>query len=225
MSIQRELRATAWRRTWTTGWAILTGLGLFFSLMEVALGSSWPAALRGQLLRFELWLPAVPLLLWISRRYWWTRNEWPRTLGIHCVIAPLASALHTLVYLPLNSLLAGRAILYPTSLRPALGSWLLGLFIFGVAATIIAAGDYRLRWQSEQLRAAQLEAQLARAELAALRMQLEPHFLFNTLNGIHTLILEEPVLARRMLVHLSDLLRSTLSASAEAKVSLAEELE
>ncbi len=73
-------------------------------------------------------------------------------------------------------------------------------------------------------RSAQLEAQLAQASLAALRMQLHPHFLFNTLHAISELIHENPAAAERMIVRLSDFLRLTLDQAAAAQVPLRQEL-
>ena len=77
----------------------------------------------------------------------------------------------------------------------------------------------------QEQRTAALASQLVQAELRALRMQLQPHFLFNTLHAITVLITEQPARARRMLVLLGDLLRSTLVADGEPEVPLARELE
>jgi LytS/YehU family sensor histidine kinase len=76
------------------------------------------------------------------------------------------------------------------------------------------------------LRASQLEAQLAQAQLQMLKMQLQPHFLFNTLNGITGLVRDnDNAAAVQMLVGLSDLLRQTLDNAGKQEVRLSEELE
>ncbi|HEX6588166.1 MAG TPA: histidine kinase [Longimicrobiales bacterium] len=75
------------------------------------------------------------------------------------------------------------------------------------------------------LRASRLESQLADARLEVLRGQLQPHFLFNTLNAVSALIDEDPREARRMLTRLSDLLRMALDAMAQPEISLAREIE
>jgi two-component system, LytTR family, sensor kinase len=82
-----------------------------------------------------------------------------------------------------------------------------------------------LDFQGERTRACDLERQLAVSRLDALRMQLHPHFLFNTLHTITGLIAEQPATARRMVISLGDLLRFTLNDTSGSFRSLAEELE
>src|SRR5205085_8739221 len=74
-------------------------------------------------------------------------------------------------------------------------------------------------------RAAQLEAKLAIAQLQVLKMQLQPHFLFNTLNAISALIHQDVELADRMIARLGELLRSTLDTAGTQEVALRQELE
>jgi LytS/YehU family sensor histidine kinase len=101
-------------------------------------------------------------------------------------------------------------------------------FEFLLYFAILGAGylvHYRTRYRSNALRTAQLEAQLAQAHLDALRVQLQPHFLFNTLHAISALMDEDLEQARRMLVRLGDLLRMTLETQGTHEVSLQQELE
>lgn len=79
--------------------------------------------------------------------------------------------------------------------------------------------------RQRELRAVQLETQLVRAQLNVLRMQIQPHFLFNTLNAISQLFHEDPDAAERMMARLGDLLRITLERGGEQEVTLAEELD
>ena len=85
--------------------------------------------------------------------------------------------------------------------------------------------DYYRKYRERELQATQLEAQLAQAQLDSLRMQLHPHFLFNTLNGIVGLVRDNKNQAAvNMLVGLSDLLRHALEHSNEQEIELKEEL-
>lgn len=88
-----------------------------------------------------------------------------------------------------------------------------------------AAVRWNRRWREESLRNAQLGEDLARASLQALRAQLNPHFLFNALNSVVTLIGRDPGAAERMTVRLSDLLRATLAAGDVQEFALEQELE
>ncbi|HZS06537.1 MAG TPA: histidine kinase [Blastocatellia bacterium] len=87
------------------------------------------------------------------------------------------------------------------------------------------ATDYYRRYQSRELQASNLEARLVRAQLDALRMQLHPHFLFNTLNSVSVLMRRDIEAADRMLLQLSSLLRVTLAGNAAHEIKLRQELE
>lgn len=103
--------------------------------------------------------------------------------------------------------------------------WFVNQFI--IAAAILAAGLARHYFRREEARrgeAIRLQAQLADARLAALRSQLDPHFLFNTLHAVSALVERDPRGVRRMIARLSELLRATLEGSREQEVPLAEEL-
>ncbi len=80
------------------------------------------------------------------------------------------------------------------------------------------------RDRDRQLVAAQLESQLARAQLRVLEMQVQPHFLFNALNGIGVLVREDPERATRMITRLSEFVRMALDRSGVQEISLREEL-
>ncbi|MCI0417983.1 MAG: histidine kinase, partial [Acidobacteria bacterium] len=85
--------------------------------------------------------------------------------------------------------------------------------------------DYHRKFREREKRAVQLEAQLVQAQLQALKMQLHPHFLFNTLHSISALLHEDLDAADRMIARLGDFLRLTLENSGEHEVTLQRELE
>lgn len=84
--------------------------------------------------------------------------------------------------------------------------------------------DYYRRYKESELEAANLQIELSQAQLHALRMQINPHFLFNTLNSISALMYEDLKAANLMLVRLSELLRMTLSQDTVQEILLVEEL-
>ena len=86
------------------------------------------------------------------------------------------------------------------------------------------AFDYYHRYQEGQLRASKLETELAQSQLAALKMQLHPHFLFNTLHSISALMREDVEAADQMIARLGEFLRMTLRNSGEQETTLEQEL-
>jgi two-component system, LytTR family, sensor kinase len=96
--------------------------------------------------------------------------------------------------------------------------------VFGGVLSVGVARDYFRRYQRRLEESARLRAQLAEARLTALQNQLNPHFLFNTLNAVATLVDRDPRGVRRMIARLSDLLRATLEPSAEQEAPLAREM-
>ena len=96
-----------------------------------------------------------------------------------------------------------------------------------IAAGVLAAGiarDVSLRYRARKEQAVRLQAQLAEARLDALRRQLDPHFLFNTLNAVSALVERDPRGVRRMIARLSELLRHSMEGSDAAEIPLEREL-
>jgi LytS/YehU family sensor histidine kinase len=96
---------------------------------------------------------------------------------------------------------------------------------YAAIVSVWYAFDYYDRFRERERQAAELEAHLAQARLQALKTQLHPHFLFNTLNGIAALIYEDPKAAHRMLARLSELLRISFQDVGAQEVPLRCELE
>ena len=109
--------------------------------------------------------------------------------------------------------------------RHAMGFLPMNLAVYGaLVAGTLAWDNWRLSARREQT-AAQLAAELTRAELAALRSKIQPHFLFNALHGISSVMDTDVGTARRMMVALSHMLRTSLSAGGEPLVPLEQELQ
>jgi two-component system, LytTR family, sensor kinase len=99
------------------------------------------------------------------------------------------------------------------------------MVVYGLIVGVWQAYHSQRRYLSAELRMERLERSFSEARLNGLRMQLDPHFLFNALNTISAQLEREPRLARKMIEHLGDLLRLSLSSQSRSVVSLAEELE
>jgi LytS/YehU family sensor histidine kinase len=106
-----------------------------------------------------------------------------------------------------------------------LGRLSVGLVTYAAVVAVASAMEYQRRLRDEVVRGAQLQRDLSEAQVQAIKMLVQPHFLFNTLHAVNVLIEKEPAAATRMVTRLGDLLRHTLSRTAVAEVPLRAELE
>jgi two-component system LytT family sensor kinase len=179
-----------------------------------------------------LWMLATPPLFWMTSRYSLEREQRVPTIVFHLIAAlALAFAIDALggwvrrEFVPPPILPPGRV---PRE-RPFWGVTRARLLNdYTIALAIIVAGvarDYFARYQRRLEESTRLRAQLVEARLAALQSQLNPHFLFNTLNAISALVDLDPKGVRRMIARLGELLRATLEPSSEPETPLSRELE
>jgi LytS/YehU family sensor histidine kinase len=118
-----------------------------------------------------------------------------------------------------------RAVLVGGRLAFGLGNVYMAVLVYWAIVAAVQYADQRQLVRARELRASQLETELARAQVDALRMQLHPHFLFNTLNAISGLMREDVEAADAMLTQLSELLRATLQTEGRQRVPLSEEMQ
>src|SRR5262249_3459464 len=100
----------------------------------------------------------------------------------------------------------------------------MAILIYWILIAAVQFAEQRRVSQAREVRASQLQTELARAEVEALKMQLHPHFLFNTLNAISGLMREDVEAADLMLTQLGELLRTTLEPEGRPEVPLADEI-
>jgi two-component system, LytTR family, sensor kinase len=189
---------------------------------QVTWGDIWLRALVEDVATVLAWTLLTPVVLALARRFPIRRGVRARHLAIHAAAALVLASVeigfdfwvstYTYVYGPFWPRH------YWISLHYELMSY----------AGVVAAGhamDVYRRFRERELQAAQLEGQLARAHLHALEMQLQPHFLFNTLNSISELVHDDPTAAELMVAQLGDLLRMTMAGDGRQEVPLSRELE
>src|SRR5262249_11177201 len=177
-----------------------------------------------------LWFALSPLIFSITRRFRVRRDNWNDTVLLQILSCFFISILHRAVYLLVGWMLHVTFYNEFTSLSDLYRFLFLfnlptGFLSYGTIFLICVAFDYYNRYLEEEVKAAALKAQLAEAQLQALKMQLQPHFLFNTLNSISALLDEDVDAADEMLARLGDFLRMTLENSGAQTVTLQEELE
>ncbi len=156
-----------------------------------------------------------------------TSNFSPKALSIHVLIGSVLGIVHLLL---LGSPLAGWSLhVYVPSKWSSLfnaNRFGIELLLYGVVVGIATIAQFQLRAQRDAMKSLELQKQLSTAHLRALQMQLEPHFLFNTLNAITTLVeLGRQNEAAKMLSHLNAMLKSTLTRTTPEKIPLSQELE
>lgn len=181
---------------------------------------------------------AVEWLWWgcIAAWMWWAAQRWPSILTfspqailLHVALGCLLATSH-LSLLQQTLLFADRhwqdwGTAYATLNYVNISRFGLDLLLYGFVFGISGLLHLQSRAQREAIRALKLEKQLSQAQLSALQMQMEPHFLFNTLNAVTTLVeLRRNEEAAETLAHLNTILRMTLQRNAPEKIPFAQEL-
>jgi two-component system, LytTR family, sensor kinase len=207
-------------RAWIAVWCGWTALALFFavsaSLTYLSTGrpANWTLSIERSLIEWWLWALLTPAIVWLARRFPMDRRRLWRHGSIH--------------------LAAGIVIAFvKTQAERAAFAWLTGFWMYFLVSTLalqfaiycaIVAAAHTLMYYERSREREHLEARLAEARLQLLSMQLQPHFLFNTLNTIAELVHDEPDAADRMITGLSDLLRRTLELGPTQEIPLDAEL-
>lgn len=202
-------------------WTLLGVLGASQAALNLAYHGqpvAWPRTLAVSLVDVYTCAAFIPVVLWLVRRLPLRGGRWMRAGLVHAAAVAAMVVLKYALYLPLLQWLA-----------PLEGYSLVDRFFFefmAIASMIgIALGlEYHREIRERETRAARLEARLANAQMDVLRSQIRPHFLFNTMNAVSTLMRRDVDAADEMLALLCDLLRDTLDADAGQEVPLRVEL-
>ena len=227
--MSRALKSRA-AKTWlaVTAWWLLTGVVATSQSLTMldATGASFDVGFiwRAEMVSSILWIPLTMGLFWCVRRYPIGTPPLHRALTVLMAAVIGVILLRAAAVIALNDWIgwydtmpALPALLWKSVLNNFLMSWM----IIGVAhALVFAERDQRRRRQAQEL-----ETQLANARLGALAAQLNPHFLFFTLNSIAEMVHRDADVADRMLVGLGALLRQSLCSEQLHEVRLGDELE
>jgi two-component system, LytTR family, sensor kinase len=221
--------------TWTVFFLLFTALGfLSFSyryLDDLSRGhaGTFPRRLLEEATGVYSVLLLLPLILRFARIYLFEKKGWLLLVAKHLVGAVAFSAAHTTIMALSRHFLFSLAGQGPYDYGIMLYRYPMEFSNDLLSYTVFVTVFYffeRLRIaQAQQLAAAELQTKLVQAQLENLRLQLQPHFLFNTLNTISSVMYEDVRAADAMVTQLADLLRLTLQASRSHEIPLAEELE
>jgi two-component system LytT family sensor kinase len=202
------------------GWTLLVVVFAASSSLTYALNYQpprWRYTLTMAATEWYVWAALTPIVVWLSRRSRISGATWWRLLILAAAGLPVAFIKVTLTRV-LRGAIGGGEYFQITNL-------VIHYLIYCAIVLIWYVWQYYRRAQQRELRTSQLEALLAQTRLQMLSMQLQPHFLFNTLNTIAELVHQRPEAAEKMIGGLSHLLRETLHAGAVDRVPLSRELD
>ena len=198
----------------------------YFSSAQFGHPVSWPRALTFALSDWYVFaLLSLPALR-LARRFPLEPPALWRNITVHL----LASGVFSLGYMVLRAWVGQWESAEPMAFSAAFNPLLVKTFhfnvlVYWVVVSLVGGLEYYRKFRERELRAAELEKRLAEAKLQALQMQLNPHFLFNTLNTIAALMHKDVEAADRMIVRLGELLRCALEAADTQEVPLRSELD
>jgi two-component system, LytTR family, sensor kinase len=219
--------ARSWWGLALIGAVISTLAGILFALP--VLGTvHWHDELRIYLAQFWSWALLTPAIALLDRRLPFAGREFGRRLAAHIVASLFFTEIYFYLFTTIRALLGvtpWTSLLPSRIFSPSVIGWQLWCWlIYWVILGGLQAYQYHGRYVNSELRLERLEHSFSEARLNALRMQLDPHFLFNALNTISSHVERDPKLTRRMIEHLGDLLRMSLESKDRQEVPLAEEL-
>jgi two-component system LytT family sensor kinase len=209
---------------------VWTAVGVFFGLRRyvnaLLFGTEIPHDVRPMLINLAdayVWACLTPVIFRIAPRLPLSRGKWARSLPLHLAIAVGIALFST----TMNTAMGWA--MWPDE-PPNFRVYFQGGYYFNIQWYCVVTGvwyalDYYRRFRDREIAAAQLGARLAEARLEALKMQIQPHFLFNTLHSISELVHEDPEAADRMITRLGDLLRLTVDNAEAHEVTLAHEMD
>jgi len=217
-----------WTRRILLSVFIWSAIGCIFALPGLLAGENWKPQLLGTLAQWWSWGLMAPLIVEADKLLPFTNRQILRRIIAHIVLGPM----FTVVYLYLFAAVLAVLGLQPWSrlaganlLLNALGGMFFwSMLVYCLIVGVWQAQTYYLHYLRGELQMERLQRSYSEARLHALRMQLDPHFLFNALNTISSQVERDPRLARQMIQHLGDLLRMSLETKDRQEVLLAEEV-
>ena len=218
MKVRRKflVKAAIFGAAWTLA-------GCIYDLPYLLRGRGW-TALFAVMLNWQLWGALVPLIRAYDRGLPAPRSHWRLWLGAHLGFGLVLSAAYVFVAAAVEYGL-GLNKWNPWKEPLGLVDWYFwAVLVYALIAGCLQASKYYRHHLRDELRIARLEQRFAESRLQVLRAQLDPHFLFNALNGISAEVERNPKTARQMIERLGDLLRLSLKGQAAQTVPIAEEL-
>jgi two-component sensor histidine kinase len=214
---------------WVLGFVFWTLIGLAFasqfysSAAKAGLEVTWKQAVTYALGDWYVFAVLSIPVIQLARLFHFEAGKWGASLAVHAFGSIAFSFGYMVLRAGIGSWQSGAS--FSEAFKPLLAkTWFFNLLVYWVIVVVTYAFEYYRRYRERELRALELEKLLAQAKLQTLQMQLNPHFLFNTLHSISSLMHKDVEAADRMIVRLSDLLRAALESSDTQEVELQQEL-
>ena len=221
---------------WLSYFLIWTAIGLFFASESALWGRyffksppSWDVALKANLSFYYIWALIAPLVLWLGQRFRFERRTRLIFLLVHLPTSVILSALQLIIAQVVVEFLGPEPFRFSAAFNEIERTFVIyfhmNFLTYWVILIIGYARDYYRKFRDREVRAAHLQGQLTEAQLQTLKMQLQPHFLFNALNTVSSLMHRNVEDADRVLTRLGDLLRYSLHNVGIQEVTLREEID
>jgi signal transduction histidine kinase len=221
-------------RRWTRVWAVAFVLWTILAFLSAAgahvytasMGSpeSWAQLLAWNITISFVWSLLTPPIYALARRFTFERGNWQRILPLHLAASIAITFAAACVIVWLEPFVTWTPEAHIPFVAHVLSRAFMDFQRYWYILLITQAIGYYAKYRERELESSQLEAQLAHAQLEVLKIQLEPHFLFNTLNSIAALARNDGPAAEHMTLQLADLLRFSLDAMGVHEVPLSREL-
>ena len=219
-----------WGRVWAIGFVLWTVLAFLSAagahVYTASMGSpeSWAQLLAWNVTISFVWSLLTPVVYALARRFTFDRSSWKLALPVHLIASAVLTLAGAALIVSLFPLVTWRPETHAPFLAHTFSRALMDLQRYWYVVLITQAIGYYDKYREREVQSSQLEAQLAYAQLEVLKIQLEPHFLFNTLNSIAALARNDGLAAEHMTLQLADLLRCSLDAVGIHEVQLSREL-
>jgi two-component system LytT family sensor kinase len=235
LALPSDPAAPPWRRVLVWALAVATPLAwssvafVYFGMLAMKRPLSVEHAILAGLQDWYPWALLAPLIFALGRRFRLERQHWISASLVHLICGTLVALLDLAVVTAINqyfgptvSYVGTFAEVYP---RIVLRYFHFAFIIYWVIVAAAHAIDYYRSSRNREMEALRLQAELTQAQLDALRMQLQPHFLFNTLHTIASLVRDgRTEAATSTIARLGELFRQALGNGQRNEVSLREEL-
>ena len=216
------------------GFGFWTLIGISFasqfyvSSLKAGRTISWLQALAWSLGDWYVWALLSAPIVWLAQRFRIEGRKWKQNVAIHIAASAIVSVSYMVVRALIGqwqSNLGGNPASFVEAFKPLLvKTFHFNVLIYWVIISVTHAVSYYRHFREREVQAAELEKNLTQAKLQTLQMQLNPHFLFNTLHSISALMHKDVDAADRMMTRLSELLRTTLESDQAHEIPLRQEL-